>query len=68
MAICDRCGEETTSTTMSYFNTDIICPKCDDRERTHPRFEEARRIEREQVAAGNYNYKGVGLPNDLRTS
>lgn len=66
MQTCDRCGRETLSTTMSYFNTDIICPECDKREREHPDFAEAQRIESEHVLAGNYSFQGVGLPKDLR--
>lgn len=65
MTICDRCGKETRSTTMSYFNEDIICPTCDKAEREHPAFEEARQAELEQVKAGNYNFRGVGKPHDL---
>lgn len=65
---CDRCGKETLATTMSYFNTDTICMKCKDIERAHPMFETARRIETEEVMRGNYNYEGIGLPNDLRRS
>jgi hypothetical protein len=64
--ICDRCGQETQSWTGSYFNTDTICMECDDRERAHPRFAEAKRIEKEQTLRGNYNFKGIGLPPDLR--
>lgn len=63
---CQRCGSETRSTTMSYFNTEIICPTCDSEERAHPQFEEARRVELEHVKAGDYNFEGVGLPADLR--
>ena len=66
MTRCDRCGKETNITTMSYFNTQIICMECDERERKHPKFKEAQDIENEQVKRGNYNYKGIGLPSDLR--
>lgn len=60
--MCDRCGEETNVTTMSYFNEDILCIECDDLEQKHPDFEIARAVEMEQVRRGNYNYEGVGLP------
>ena len=26
--VCDRCGKPLTVRTMSYFNTDAICPEC----------------------------------------
>jgi hypothetical protein len=64
--ICDRCHKETNGFTGSYFNSESICFACADIERKHPAFEEARRIENEEVAQGNYNYRGVGLPSDLR--
>ena len=35
--ICDRCTRETNSFTMSRFNTDTICPSCEDKEKAHPR-------------------------------
>lgn len=65
---CDRCGKDTIQTTMSFFNTDTICMECDDLERAHPLFEVAHRVETEEVMRGNYNFEGIGLPNDLRRS
>lgn len=58
---CDRCHEETFSTSMSCFNTDMICMDCEDREKEHPRYEEAKARELEEVKKGNYNFPGVGL-------
>ena len=67
MAIqCERCGEQTSSTTMSYFNTEEICMACDARERAHPDFERAQAREMEAVRAGDYNFPGIGLPDDLK--
>lgn len=62
---CDRCRKESGCLTMSYFNTQMICLDCEDRERKHPRFKEAQEIETEMVRRGNYNYGGVGKPSDL---
>ena len=62
---CDRCGEYSEITTMSYFNTDIICKKCDEKEKNHPKYEEAKEKELEEVKKGNYNYEGIGKPDDL---
>ena len=53
-------------TTGSYFNTEIICPECDEAEQAHPDYERARAVEGEAVRAGNFNYPGIGLPADLR--
>ena len=63
---CQRCGGDATSSTMSRFNTQMICEPCEERERKHPRYAAAARAELEQVKAGNYNFKGVGKPADLR--
>ena len=63
--ICDRCDEETIITTMSLFNTQQCCPECIEKERAHPKFPEARTAELDALEAGNYNYKGIGLPPDL---
>jgi protein-arginine kinase activator protein McsA len=62
---CNRCGKETNIVTGSYFDTTLICKDCDKKERAHPKFEEARRVEMEQVLKGNYNYEGIGKPSDL---
>lgn len=63
---CDRCGNQVMGVTGSYFNTETICFTCADLERKHPEFEEARRVENEAVARGDYNFPGVGLPAGLR--
>ena len=63
--ICDRCGKLTSSYIMSIFNTDEICFDCQAREREHPLYERARRAEDVAVRRGDYNFPGVGLPDDL---
>lgn len=63
---CERCGEESLSFTTSMFNTERICLGCAATERAHPAYEDARRIESEAVLAGDFNFPGVGLPDDLR--
>lgn len=62
---CDRCGATDQPTTMSIFNTDPICMKCKEKERNHPKYEEARDAERMAVHAGDYNFPGIGKPDDL---
>lgn len=64
--ICERCGKDSVASTMSYFNLEVICLECCNLEEAHPLFEEAKRIETEAVANGNYNFPGIGLPDDLR--
>lgn len=63
---CDRCKNESSILSMSYFNTDTICPSCGEKERTHPSYEEAKRIEHNEVIKGNMNFPGIGLPDDLK--
>lgn len=63
---CDRCHQQTHSVSGSYFNVQTICPDCEEKEKAHPQYEEARRIEGEHVMQGNYNFPGIGLPADLR--
>lgn len=63
--ICDRCGSSTIAYTISYFNTDTICPGCAERERAHPDYERACQAEAEACRAGNYNFPGIGKPADL---
>lgn len=62
---CDRCKQPTLSYTMSFFNTEEICPECDKKERAHPKFKEAHDKEVEEVKKGNYNFPGIGKPDDL---
>ena len=62
---CDRCGEEGTALTGSYFDTSLVCPRCEDVEKAHPQHAEAKRVEHEAVQQGNYNFPGIGLPEGL---
>jgi len=50
---CHKCGVASYFHTMSFFNTDLICPKCDDEERTNPNYYEAVKTERAEVKKGN---------------
>jgi len=62
---CHRCGKETSVHTGSYFNTDLICPDCEEAERNHPDFEWVREKEAEAVKRGDYNWPGPGWPGVL---
>lgn len=62
---CDRCHAEGNAFTMSRFNTQMICPDCEDAERAHPDYQRAVDAEREAVMNGDYNFDGIGLPADL---
>lgn len=62
---CERCGKKTNTFKCSWFNTQNICPECQEKESKHPLFKEAKRVENEEVLKGNLNFEGIGLPKDL---
>ena len=59
---CHRCGKASYVYTMSFFNTELICQKCDDAEKADPEYKQAVEAERAEVMKGNMNYPGIGLP------
>ena len=63
---CERCGNPTTVTQMSLFNTDMCCSVCIEMEKAHPEFPKARARELDELLKGNYNFPGIGLPKDLK--
>lgn len=65
MGRCERCREDT-QICMSYFSCEMICGECENKERQHPKYQEARAAEAECVKQGNYNFSGIGKPPDLR--
>ena len=66
---CARCGNPTVDTPLdrrvSYFNKDLICMSCSDRERTHPLFVAAKEAEAAAVKTGDLKFPGIGCPPDL---
>jgi hypothetical protein len=65
MVTCKRCEKETNMYTMSMFNTDTICLSCARKEETHPKYKEAREADLAEIRKGNYNFPGIGKPDDL---
>lgn len=63
---CDRCDAELDVSTMSMFNTEVICMACQEREHRHPLYAQARDVERAACSRGDYNFPGIGCPPDLR--
>lgn len=57
---CQRCGGDATVSTMSRFNTQIICEPCEEREKKHPRYAEAAKAELETEVGESY----MGLGGD----
>ena len=62
---CQRCRKRADSTTMSRFNTQMICCVCEEKEIAHPNYDRAVEEELRAVHSGDFNYPGVGLPKDL---
>jgi hypothetical protein len=50
---------------MSFFNLDIICMGCKEREKEHPLYAEARRAEEEALRSGDHHFPGIGCPPEL---
>ena len=67
--ICDRCGQSHNNiSTMSMFNRDIVCIPCKEKEKLHPDYERASDVEISECKKGNYNFEGIGLPEDLKST
>jgi len=62
---CDRCKDDARCMTGSFFNTEMICIPCNIKESNHPYYKRAKDIEMSEVRRGNYNFEGIGKPNDL---
>jgi hypothetical protein len=63
---CGRCGAAAYVTLIgSFFDTAIICDRCERIERAHPAFAHAHAVEADEVRRGNLNFAGVGLPDGL---
>lgn len=63
--ICDRCGKVTNSFTTSMFNLDDLCMDCLAKEQQHPMYKRAKEVEHQHVVDGDYNFPGIGKPNNL---
>lgn len=62
---CGRCWKPSVSLGMSRFNTQMICIECEDKEKAHPQYKEAKDAELQAVKSGNMNFKGIGKPFSL---
>lgn len=65
--ICDRCKQPPidNTTIMSKFNTQVICTPCKDKEKEHTDYEAACNAENQAIDKRDYNFPGIGLPDDL---
>ena len=62
---CDRCFKKPTGVIMSFFNEDMCCLDCIDKEKAHPDYRKARDAELKELRKGNRNFPGIGKPDDL---
>lgn len=65
MVTCNRCKIETRMHTMSMFNTETICLECKRKEEKHPKYKDAHNADLAEIRKGNYNFEGIGKPDDL---
>ena len=63
--ICGRCGKESRVSIMSMFNSVEICMDCKEKEQQHPKYPDAVAADMEAIRRGNYNFRGIGAPEDL---
>jgi len=62
MERCQRCFKDTGGcTTMSMFNTQMICMDCAEAEQNDPRYNEAREADVAACRRGDFNFQGIGL-------
>ena len=50
---------------MSWFNKEMICNECSEKEKQHKMFKTALQAVEDAEARGDENYSGIGLPDDL---
>lgn len=65
MIFCDRCKHETPDHLVSMFNADLICSPCQRLEKEHSQFEKATQAVIDSVSKGDYEFEGIGLPENL---
>lgn len=64
---CNRCKKENAKLLfLSVFNEENICISCKEKEEKHTLYKDALIADRKALKEGNYNFKGIGLPNDLK--
>ena len=62
---CERCGNEAKAFKMSIFEPVMCCLDCIVKERQQPKYKEAKEEEARHIRMGDYNFKGIGKPDDL---
>ena len=58
---CARCGGSLDGgRIMSRMNTDCLCMRCAEAEKSHPDYGKAIEAEIAEIRRGNYNFRGIG--------
>jgi hypothetical protein len=68
MVTCNRCKSTVNGHTMSMFNTETICLPCARIEEQHPKYDDARLADLNEIRKGNFNFEGIGKPEDLESA
>ena len=63
---CDRCNKKIHIQRKSMFNNDMICQGCQLLEKEHTQFEKARDAVIDSISRGDYEFEGIGLPENLK--
>lgn len=63
---CPRCNKNNKKLLfLSVFNEQQICIFCKEEEEKHPLYTEALNSYITEELKGNFNFQGIGLPDDL---
>lgn len=57
---CHRCRKKSAGYIMSWFNRDLICFECSEKEKEREDYKYAREAEEEAVRKGDLNFPGIG--------
>ena len=53
---CQRCGTQTNTYRCSWFNEQMICTTCAEKEKKREDYQTCRKLEHEAVMKGNLNF------------
>ena len=60
---CQRCMRDSDVHIMSMFDVSLICTQCWEYEKLDPSYKKAADFERAAIKDGDFNFKGIGLPD-----
>lgn len=66
---CTRCNQSNKKLLfLSVFNDEQICVSCKEKEEKHPMYKNALEAYNQAEKNEQYNFKGIGLPKELKNS